>query len=71
MKVAPVYRKDYRSGQRLYLGDVVERRESDRGNNFAGLARLARSLFAAPGGWDPLSIIVGGVHDAERKPRTS
>jgi hypothetical protein len=66
MKVAPVYRKDYQSGQRLYLGDVVERRETDRGNNFAGLARLARSIFADPAGWDPLSIIVGGVRDAER-----
>lgn len=69
MKVAPVYRKDYRSGQRLYLGDVVERRESDRGNNFAGLAKLARTIFAPAGGWDPLSIIVGGVHDADRGPR--
>jgi hypothetical protein len=71
MKVAPVYRKDYRSGQRLYLGDVVERRGTDRGNNFAGLAKLARSIFAGPGGWDPLSIIVGGLHDADRGTRSS
>ncbi len=65
MKVAPVYRKDYRSGQKQYLGVVVERREGDRGNNFMGLARLARKLFAEPAGWDPISVIVGGVREAE------
>jgi hypothetical protein len=65
MKVAPVYRKDYRSGQRMYLGFVVERRVSDRGGNIVGLARLARKVFAEPGGSDPISIIVGGVRDAE------
>ncbi len=63
MKVAPVYRKDYRSGQKQYLGFVVERREGDRGNNFAGLARLARKVFAEPAGLDPFSVIVGAVRE--------
>jgi hypothetical protein len=67
--MAPVYRKDYRSGLKQYLGFVVERRESDRGNNFMGLARLARKEFAEPRGWDPFSIIVGGLRDADREGR--
>ena len=66
MKVAPVYRKDYRSGQKQYLGFVIERRTADRGNNFTGLARLARKAFAEPAGLDPISVIVGAVREAER-----
>lgn len=67
MKIAPVYRKDYRSGQKQYLGFVVERRGNDRGNNLVGLARLARKAYAEAEGWDPMSIIVGGVREAERE----
>jgi hypothetical protein len=67
MKVAPVYRKDYASGQKLYLGVVVERREADRGNNFMGLAKLARKMFAEPRGWDPFSIVIGAVREGEAR----
>ncbi|MGE5247648.1 MAG: hypothetical protein ACM3L8_04805 [Verrucomicrobiota bacterium] len=45
MKPYPVYRIDKESTARTRIGAVVERRRRDRGNNFAGLLRLAAARF--------------------------
>ena len=41
----PVYRIDRGSAARIRIGALVERRRKDRGNNFAGLLKLAADRF--------------------------
>jgi hypothetical protein len=47
MKIATVYQVDYRTKTRLPVGSLVERRQTERGNNQKDLLRLARQRFAS------------------------
>ena len=47
MKPVSVYRVDYVRKTKVRIGTVVERRKRERGDNLAGLLRLARKMFAA------------------------
>jgi hypothetical protein len=46
-KIATVYQVDYRSKMRLNVGSLVERRQTERGNNQKDLLLLARERFAS------------------------
>lgn len=45
-KSVTVYRIDYFKKTRVPIGTVVERRQTDRGNNLLGLLRVARKTYA-------------------------
>lgn len=45
MRPFPVYRVDKETASRIRIGALVERRSKDRGNNLAGLLRVAAERF--------------------------
>jgi len=47
MRNVTVYRVDYVRKTKVPIGQVVERRRSDRGDNLIGLLRLARKSFSS------------------------
>ena len=46
MKNVTVYRIDYVRKTKVPIGSVMERRNTERGNNLIGLLRLARKSFS-------------------------
>jgi hypothetical protein len=46
MKPVSVYRVNYVRKTKVWIGTVVERRTTDRGDNLSGLLYLARKMFA-------------------------
>jgi hypothetical protein len=46
VKTYTVYRFDYNRQEREPVGELVERRRKDRGNNNEALLRLAQRLFS-------------------------
>jgi hypothetical protein len=47
MRTVTVYHVDYLRKTRIPIGSVVERRKKERGNNYLGLLRLARKVYAS------------------------
>lgn len=47
MNPFPVYRIDRSKAEKVRIGALVERRKQDRGDNIAGLLRLAVKRFKA------------------------
>jgi hypothetical protein len=45
MKLFPVYKIDRGGADKVRIGALVERRKKDRGNNLAGLLKLAVARF--------------------------
>lgn len=45
MRSVTVYRVDYVKKTRVPIGEVWERRKTDRGGNLLGLLRLARKIY--------------------------
>ena len=65
MKTYTVYRVDYLRKVREPVGELVERREKDRGNNVGSLLKLAQMRYPPP--MDSHLVIVpeywrGSVH---------
>jgi len=47
MRTVTVYHVDYLRKTRIPIGSVVERRKKERGDNYLGLLRLARKVYAS------------------------
>jgi hypothetical protein len=56
-KIYTVYRMDFLDEKKVPIGTLVERRVKERGNNEAGVLRLAQRLYAESP-IDKLRIIV-------------
>jgi hypothetical protein len=56
-KIYTVYRMDFLDEKKVPIGTLVERRVKERGNNEAGVLRLAQKLYAESP-IDKLRIIV-------------
>lgn len=50
MTTIPVYSVDKARERRVQVGTLVERRRTDRGNNIAGLLKLAANRFKSSQG---------------------
>lgn len=53
MRAVKVYRMDYTTKTKYFLGVVIERRKTERVNNYNDLLRLARITF----GFEPVDDI--------------
>lgn len=60
MRTITVYRIDKDLGGKVRLGTLMERRKTDRGNNLAGLLRLASDRFKSSSD-QTIQIEFGGV----------
>ena len=80
MTTFTVYRFDKVRNKKVQVGTLVERRGKDRGNNLAGLLKLASNRFKlssghtiqiAFGGY-PRRIVIQGIHGklTERRSKT-
>jgi len=70
IKTVMVYRLDGKTMSKEPLGILVERRKNERGDNIAGLVRLARKEFVGVEG-DSSRITVGDYVTAEPVPEYS
>ncbi|MBE0604262.1 MAG: hypothetical protein IH611_11660 [Deltaproteobacteria bacterium] len=57
MRAITVYRVDYARKTKFSVGVVLERRKTERGENYKGLLRVARSTFAVDAA-DAVHIII-------------
>lgn len=46
MKSVTVYRVDYQKKKKEAIGTIFERRRKERGDNYLGLLRVARKMYA-------------------------
>jgi len=60
MKTFTVYRFDKVRDKKVQVGTLVERRGNERGNNLAGLLRLAANRFKRSSG-HTIQIAFGGI----------
>jgi len=60
MTTITVYRIDKVLRRKEQVGTLVERRKTDRGNNIAGLLKLAANRFQAPPG-HKIQVDFGGI----------
>jgi hypothetical protein len=60
MTTFAVYRVDKVRDKKVRVGTLVERRRRDRGNNIAGLLKLAANRFKLSSG-HTIQIVFGGI----------
>lgn len=58
MKTYTVYRVDYVTKMRVPVGQVTERRQKERGDNEAGILKLAEKLYLKSSIFDKSYVIV-------------
>lgn len=61
MREVKVYRWDNARNSKDFIGVIIERRKTERGNNYIDLLRLARKRFAVDAA-DSIHIIIDPSH---------